>query len=71
MINSILELNEALATTHCLQIMGRVKDDKQLECFTLVDATESMRLLRDSAGEHYLYNLSDSIIFKIIIVDNL
>lgn len=70
MINSIVELHEALVETHCLQIMGRVTDDKQLEYFTLVDATKSMKLLRDSSGEHYLYNLTDSIIFKAVVIEN-
>lgn len=71
MINSIVELHEALVTTHCLQILGRVKDKNELSSFDLLDATDSIELLRDSDDVTYVYNLSDSIIFKIIIVDNL
>lgn len=71
MIDSIVELHEALVTTHCLQILGRVKDQNELSSFDLLDATDSIKLLRDSDNVRYVYNLSDSIIFKIIIVDNL
>lgn len=71
MINSILELNEALVTSHCLQILGRVKDKDELSSFDLLDATDSVELLRDSDNVTYVFNLSDSIIFKIITVDNL
>lgn len=71
MINLIMELHEALVTSHCLQILGRVKDKDELSSFDLLDATDSIKLLRDSDNVRYVYNLSDSIIFKIIIVDNL
>ena len=71
MINTIMELNEALVTTHCLQILGRVKDKNELSAFDLLDDTDSIELLRDSDDVTYVYNLNDSIIFKIIIVDNL
>lgn len=71
MINSIVELHEALVKTHCLQILGRVKDKNELSSFDLLDATDSIELLRDSDNMRYVYNLSDSIIFKIIIVDTL